>query len=43
MVYITQQIHSPPQQNLVARLIANLLILNPCPQTDENYEGRFIF
>ena len=29
---VTQQIQSPPPHpNLVARLIANLMILNPCP------------
>ena len=33
----------PPQKNLVARLIADLMILNPCPYTDENYEGPSIF
>ena len=30
-VYITQQIQTPPQQNLEARLNGNLMILNPCP------------
>ena len=33
----------PSQQNLVARLMATLMILNPYPYTDENYEGPSLF